>query len=69
MSDAPARPSDDHNRRFVAVLGDKLDLGDASRAAGLTFAQGCAVWAYWSHRGVLKFVDNGPGSRWIERVK
>lgn len=61
------RPPNEHVRRFIAAIrSERLDLGDAARRAGLTFSDAANVWAFGSAAGKLRFVDKGPGDRWIE---
>ncbi|WP_353144894.1 hypothetical protein, partial [Paracoccus sp. (in: a-proteobacteria)] len=62
-------PPAEHKRAFVAAIrADKLDLGGAAKAAGLTFAQAAEVAAAGVEAGKLKFIDHGVGDRWFEVV-
>ena len=56
-------------RRFYAVIrAERLDIGDAARRAGLSFADATEIWAKWVAAGRLKIADDTPGFRYIEEI-
>lgn len=62
-----ARPESLIISKFMAaILRERLDIGDAARAAGISFQDAANVFSYGVQAGKLRFVDNGPGDRFIE---
>lgn len=60
----------DQKRRFMAAIrSDKLDIGDAARRAGLTFREGCEVWADGVAAKRLAIADDVPGFRHVVEVR
>ena len=56
-------------RRFYAVIrAERLDIGDAGRRAGLSFADATEIWAKGVAAGRLKIADDFPGFRYIQEV-
>ncbi|MCV2448480.1 hypothetical protein [Paracoccus sp. DMF] len=59
----------DHKRRFLAAIrAERLDIGDAARRAGLTFREGCEVWADGVAAKRLDIADDVPGFRHVVEV-
>ena len=56
-------------RRFYAVIrAERLDIGDAARRSGLSFADATEIWAKGVAAGRLKIADDCPGFRYIQEV-
>lgn len=61
--------SPDQKRRFMAAIrSGRRDIGDAARAAGLTFSEAAQVWADGVAAGRLRIADDCPGFRHIEEI-
>lgn len=61
------RPESSIISKFMAAIRrERLDIGDAARAAGISFQDAANVFAYGVQAGKLRFVDNGPGDRFID---
>lgn len=61
------RPDTSIIAKFMAAIrSGRHDMGDAARAAGISFQDAANVFAYGVQAGKLRFVDNGPGDRFIE---
>ena len=55
-------------RFYAAIRSERLDIGDAARRAGLSFADATEIWAKGVAAGRLKIADDTPGFRWIEEI-
>lgn len=52
----------EHKRRFLAAIrAERRDIGDAARAAGLTFPEAAEVWADGVAAKRLAIADDFPG--------
>ena len=59
----------EHKRRFLAAIrGERLDIGDAARRAGLRFCEAAEVWAEGVAAGRLRMSDDIPGFRHVAEV-
>ena len=59
----------EQTRRFYAAIrSERLDIGDAARRAGLSFADATEIWAKGVAAGRLKIADDFPGFRYIQEV-
>lgn len=62
-------PTPDQKRRFVAAIrSGQRDIGDAGRAAGLTFAEAAECWAAGVAAKRLRMADDLPGFRYVEEI-
>lgn len=60
----------DQKRRFVAAIrAEPVDIGDAARRAGLSFADSAECWAAGVAAGRLAMADDLPGFRHIVEVR
>lgn len=63
-------PTPDQKRRFVAAIrSGQRDIGDAGRAAGLTFAEAAECWAAGVAAKRLRMADDLPGFRYIQEIQ
>ena len=55
-------------RFYAAIRSERLDIGDAARRAGLSFADATEILAKGVAAGRLKIADDTPGFRHIEEI-
>ena len=55
-------------RFYAAIRSERLDIGDAARRSGLSFADATEICAKGVAAGRLKIADDFPGFRYIQEV-
>ena len=55
-------------RFYAAIRAERLDIGDAARRSGLSFADATEIWAKGVAAKRLRMADDVPGFRYIQEV-
>ena len=56
-------------RFYAAIRAERLDIGDAARRSGLSFADATEIWAKGVAAKRLEIRDDFPGFRYIQEIR